>query len=141
MKTTKQIATIMLIILLAVIAYGLFRTGISTTETQVISAGEPSQAEHGSAIDQTPLFTAQLLAQMPTSPTEVSLAQEAVRLGDREMDLAFAAGVWEAQVHPAPVSAEAKLSQARLQKAEGSLDRDKTRGPGLTAATGKTSTG
>src|SRR5580704_5765516 len=139
MKTTKQIATITLIILLAVIAYGLFRTGISTTETRAISAGEPSQAEHGSAIDQTPLFTAQLLAQMPTSPTEVSLAQEAVRLGDREMDLAFAAGVWEAQVHPAPVSAEAKLSQARLQSAERLLDEDKTRVTRLTAAVGKLS--
>ncbi len=136
MKKTKQIATITLIILLAVITYGLFRTGISTTETQIISAGEPSQA-HGSAIDQTPLFTAQLLAQMPTSPAELASAQEAVRLGDREMDLAFAAGVWEAQVHPAPVSAEAKLSQARLQSAEKLLDEDKARVTRLTAAVGK----
>ncbi len=137
MKTTKQIATITLIILLAVIAYGLFRTSISMTETQIISGGEPSQAAHGSAIDQTPLFTAQLLAQMPTSPAEVALAQEAVRLGDREMDLAFAAGVGEAQVHPAPVSAEAKLSQARLQSAESLLDEDKARVTRLTAAVGK----
>jgi len=137
MKKTKQIATITLIILLAIITYGLFRTGISTTETQIISAGEPSQAAHGSAIDQTPLFTAQLLAQMPTSPSELALAQEAVRLGDREMDLAFAAGVWEAQVHPAPVSAEAKLSQARLQSAERLLDEDKARVTRLTAAVGK----
>jgi small-conductance mechanosensitive channel len=137
MKTTKQIATITLIILLAVIAYGLFRTGISTTETQIISAGEPSQAVHGSAIDQTALFTAQLLARMPTSPAEVALVQEAVRLGDREMDLAFAAGVWEAQAHPAPVSAEAKLSQARLQSAERLLDEDKARVTRLTAAMGK----
>src|SRR6266851_6308520 len=137
MKTTKQIATITLIILLAVITYGLFRTGVSTTETQIISAGEPSQVAHGSAIDQTPLFTAQLLAQMPTSPAELASAQEAVRLGDREMDLAFAAGVWEAQVHPAPVSAEAKLSQARLQSAEKLLDEDKARVTRLTAAVGK----
>src|SRR6266853_1642223 len=115
MKTTKQIATI----------------------TQIISGGEPSQAAHGSAIDQNPLFTAQLLAQMPTSPAEVALAQEAVRLGDREMDLAFAAGVWEAQVHPAPVSTEAKLSQARLQSAESLLDEDKARVTQLTAAVGK----
>jgi len=137
MKKTKQIATITLIILLAVIAYGLFRTGISTTETHIISAGEPSRAAHGSAIDQTPLFTAQLLAQMPTSPAEVALAEEAVRLGDREMDLAFAAGVWEAQVHPATLSAEAKLSQARLQSAERLLDEDKARVTRLTAAVGK----
>jgi hypothetical protein len=80
MKTTKRIATITLIILLAVITYGLFRTGISTTETQIISAGEPSQAAHGSAIDQTPLFTAQLLAQMPTSPAELALAEDPIHM-------------------------------------------------------------
>jgi len=33
---------------------------------------------------------------MSTSPDELQLAQEALRLGDREMDLAFAAAVSEA---------------------------------------------
>src|SRR5260370_13527048 len=141
MKKTKQIATITLIILLAVITYGLFRTGVSTTETQIISAGELSQAAHGSAIDQTPLFTAQLLAQMPTSPAELALAQEAVRLGDREMCLAFAAGGGEAQVHAAPVSAEAKLRQARLQSWERLLDADKAPGARLIGPVGKSTRG
>src|ERR1700692_3140334 len=139
MKKTKQIATITLVILLALIAYGLFRTDISTTESQIISGGKSSQVANGSAIDPTPLFTAQLLAQMPTSPAEVALAQEAVRLGDREMDLAFAAGVWEAQAHPAIVSAEAKESQTRLQNAERLLDQDKARVTKLTAAVEKSS--
>ena len=137
MKTTKQIATITLIILLAVITYALFRTGMPMTASQEAAGREPSPATQGFAIDQTPLYTAQRLAEMPTSPAEVALAQEAVRLGDREMDLAFAAGVWEAQVHPAHVSAEAKLSQARLQNADRLLDEDKARVTRLTAAVGK----
>src|SRR6266849_6098652 len=137
MKTTKQIATITLIILLGVIAYGLFRTGRSVTTSQITQGGELSQAEHRSAIDQTPLYTSQRLAQTSTSVDELQLAQEALRLGDREMDLAFAAAVWEAQVHPAGLSAAAKLSQARLQNADKSLDGDKERVAQLTAALAK----
>ncbi len=134
MKRTKQVATITLILLLGVIAYGLFRTGRSIPASQIGPGGERSQAEHASAIDQTPLYTALRLAQMPTSADELPLAQEALRLGDREMDLAFAAGVWDAQEHPAVLSLEAKQSQARLQNADKSLDGDKSRVAQLTSA-------
>src|SRR5438445_3447955 len=84
METTKKIATITLIILLAVIAYGLFRTCRSTSASQATTGGPSAQAEHGSVIDQTPLDTARRLVQMPTSADELPLAQEALRLGDRE---------------------------------------------------------
>jgi len=137
METTKKIATITLIILLAVIAYGFFRTGRSTTASQTTPGGEPSQAAHESVIDQTPLDTARRLVQMPTSADELPLAQEALRLGDREMDLAFAAAVSEARMHPVVLSAEAKQIQARLQTAEKSLDGDNARVAQLTAALAK----
>jgi len=137
MNKSKQIATIMLTILLGTIAYGLFRTGRSTTASQTTPGGEPSQAAHESVIDQTPLDTARRLVQMPTSGDELPLAQEALRLGDREMDLAFAAGVREAQEHPPVLSAEAKQSEARLQKAEKSLEADNARVEQLTSALSK----
>ncbi len=137
METTKKIATITLIILLAVIAYGLFRTGRSTTASQTTPGGTSAQAEHGSVIDQTPLDTARRLVQMPTSADELPLAQEALRLGDREMDLAFAAAVSEARMHPVILSTEAKQTQARLQNAEKSLDGDNARVAQLTAALAK----
>src|SRR5207249_6723055 len=122
METTKKIATITLIILLGVIAYGLFRTGRSTTASQTAPGSGSSQAAHASVIDQTPLETARRLVQMPTNADELSLAQEALRLGDREMDLAFAAAVSEARMHPVVLGPEAKQIQARLQNAEKSLD-------------------
>jgi hypothetical protein len=96
--------------------------------------GGSSQGVHESAIDQSPLYNARRLAQMPASADELPLAQEALRLGDREMDLAFAAGVWEAQEHPAVLSAEAKQSETRLQNAEKSLDSDNARVAQLTSA-------
>jgi small-conductance mechanosensitive channel len=137
MKTTKQIATIILIILLGVIAYGLFRTGRSKTASQMTARIEQSQAAHGPAIDQSSLDAARKLVQMPTSEDELPFAQEALHIGDREMDLAFAAAVSEVREHPAVLSAEAKQIQARLQNAENSLYRDKARADQLTAALGK----
>src|ERR1700736_6367119 len=135
MKTTKHIATIILIILAGAIAYGLFRTGGS--RTYVLVTVQQSRAARATAIDQSSLYTARKLAQMPTSTDELPLAQEALRLGDREMDLAFAAGVANAREHPAVLSAEAKQIQARLQNAEKALDRDKARVEQLTAASAK----
>jgi small-conductance mechanosensitive channel len=137
MKTTKQIATIVLVILAGGIAYGLFRTGRSMTTSQITARVEQSHAAHGLAIDQSSLYAVRTLTQMPTSADELPLAQEALRLGDREMDLAFAAAVSDAREHPAVLSAEAKQIQARLQNAEKALDRDKARVEQLTAASAK----
>jgi len=133
MKTTKHVATITLIILLGLIAYGLFRTGRS----QMTQRGESPQAVHGSGIDQSSLYNARRLAQMPTSADEFPMAQEALRLGDREMDLAFAAGVREVEEHPPVLSVEAKQSEARLQKAEKSLETDNVRVEQLSSALSK----
>jgi hypothetical protein len=85
MKTTKQIATITLIIFLGVIAYGLLRTGRSMTGSEITAGGDAFQSNHGAAIDQTSLNTARAFAQMPTSAEELPWAQEALRLGDREI--------------------------------------------------------
>jgi small-conductance mechanosensitive channel len=137
MKTTKQVATITLIILLGLIAYGLFRTGRPMTASQVTPAGESAKAVHGSAIDQSPLNNARRLAQMPTSADEFPMAQEALRLGDREMDLAFAAGVQEVKEHPLVLSGDAKQSEARLQRAEKSLEADNVRVEQLSSALSK----
>jgi small-conductance mechanosensitive channel len=137
MKTTKHIATIILVILLGVIAYGLFRTGGSMTTSQITARVDQSHAARGPSIDQSSLYAARKLAEMPTTEDELPLAQEALRLGDREMDLAFAAAVSDAQEHPAVLSTEAKQTQARLHNAEKSLEQDKARVELLTTALAK----
>src|ERR1700738_5282476 len=137
MKRTKQIATIVLVILLGAIAYGLFRTGRSKATSQKTARIDQSQTAHGPAIDQGSLDAARKLVRMPTSADELPFAQEALRIGDREMDLAFAAAVSDVREHPAVMSAEAKQIQARLQNAEKSLERDKARVEELNTASGK----
>ena len=55
---------------------------------------------------------------MPTTAEELQFAQNALRLADQEMDLAYAAAERELENHPAPLSADAKKIQARLIEAE-----------------------
>ena len=105
--------------------------------SQITAKVDISHAAHGPAIDQSSLYAARTLTQMPTSADELPLAQEALRLGDREMDLAFAAAVSDAREHPAVLSADAKQIQVRLQNAEKALDRDKARVEQFTAASAK----
>jgi small-conductance mechanosensitive channel len=139
MKTTQKIAAVVLVALLGGVAYGLFRTGqparAPATNSETAS-GAPAQVP---IVDQTPLLTAQRLVQMPTSTEEKPFAEEAFRLGDREMDLAFAAAVRDAEENPPVLSAKAKEIETRLQKAERALGADEAHVEQLTAAEEKAS--
>ena len=137
MKSKQRVVAIVLVLLLGVTVYALVRT---TDITPKLEAPKSSTAlEQGPLVDQTPLLTAQQFAKMPTSDEEKPFAEEALRLGDQEMDLAFAAAVREAQMHPPVLSARAKEIQAHLRKFEDALDADKKRVDDLTAAQAKAS--
>ncbi len=139
MKTTQKIAAIVLAGLLGAAVYGLFRTAQPTSAPSVNTKTSYGGSAQAPIVDQTPLLTAQRLAQMPTSPEEQAFAEEALRLGDHEMDLAFAAAVRDAEEHPPVLSAEAKEIQARLQQAEKAVEADKSEVARLTAAYEKAS--
>jgi small-conductance mechanosensitive channel len=138
MKTKQKIAAIVLLALLGAVAYGLFRTGQPGNKPANGGKGMPAAvAVQVPPVDQTPLLTAQRLAQMPTSVEEQPFAAEALRVADHEMDLAFADAVRDAEEHPPVLSAEAKQIQARLQQAAKNLDADKAEIARLTAADAK----
>src|SRR5258706_6617661 len=139
MKTTQKIAAIVLVALLGAVAYGLFRTAQPTSASGMNAKTAYGGAAQAPIVDHTPLLTAQRLAQMPTSAEEQPFAEEALRLGDHEMDLAFAAAVRDAEEHPPELSAEAKEIQARLQQAEKAVEADKAEVARLTAAYEKAS--
>ena len=90
-------------------------------------------------VDQSTLWTARWLAQMPTTSEERQVAEDALHLADKEMDLAFATAVREAEQHPPALSAEAKEIEARLQKSENSVAADQAKVAQLTAEDGKAS--
>src|SRR6266404_4738732 len=139
MKSKQRSAALILLLLLAATIYVVIRTSttppnsITPTTTTVSNPSEPELVDHG------PLQTAQQFAKMTTTAEEKPFAEEALALADKEMDLAFAAAVLDAQEHPPVLSADAKAIQARLQKAEDALDSSKTRVDALTAAEAKAS--
>jgi small-conductance mechanosensitive channel len=139
MKPAHKIALIVLMVMLGATVYGLVRTERQTSIAPGTRTAIETTPEQTAVVDQTPLFTAQRLAHMPTSAAELPFAQEALRLGDQEMDLAFAEAVLDATEHPPILTAEAKEIQARLQKAEDGLAAEQAQAAQLTAAEAKAS--
>ena len=84
-------------------------------------------------VDQSTLWTARWLAQMPTTAEERQVAEDALHLADKEMDLAFATAVRDAEQHPPALSAEAKKIEARVQKAEAAVAADQAKVTQITA--------
>src|SRR5882757_7630992 len=122
MKTFHKIAGVVLALLLIAAAYGIFRTAPTAPAVPTLAnsnaKASPAQSQ---VVDQTPLKIAQQLAPLAVLPGEREFAEEAIRLTDHEVDIAFTAALRDAALHPPALSAEAKEIQTRLQKAEHGL--------------------
>jgi small-conductance mechanosensitive channel len=145
MKTLHRIAAVVLLVLLAATGYGILRTAPpSITLPGAASAATPAGSGNRAgqpSVDQTPLKIAQELAPLANLPEERPLAQEALRLTDHEVDIAFTTALREIAQHPPALSAEAKEIQSRLQKAEKALAEDQALVTQLTAAEAKATGG
>ncbi|HEX3739873.1 MAG TPA: mechanosensitive ion channel domain-containing protein [Terriglobales bacterium] len=130
MKTFQKIATLVVAVLLLATGYGLFRTHTSAAAIGDLSSGRTQAALE---VDQSSLWTARWLAQMPTSAGERQVAEDALQLADKEMDLAFATALREAELHPPALSLEAKKIEARIQKSESAVTVDQAKVAQLTA--------
>src|SRR5690348_3512492 len=139
MKSKQRSAALVLILLLAATVYVLVRTGTSSPNSIAPTTTTLSNPAEPALVDERPLQTAQQFAKMATTAEEKAFAEEALALADKEMDLAFAAAVLDAQEHPPVLSAQAKAIQGRLQKAEDALDSSKKRVDALTGAEAKAS--
>src|SRR5579859_132113 len=137
MKSKQRYVALTLILLLGASVFALIRTHTSQPAFFVPATTQVSNPTEPELVDQKPLQTAQQFAKMTTSEEEKPFAQEALEVGDKEMDLAFAAAVLDAQQHPPVLTPQAKAIQARLQKAEDAGDADKKRVDALTAADAK----
>ena len=128
MKRTQQISAILIAVLLGLTIYGFWRTEQLSTKESTNGKKQPAPVSAPAAlVDQGPLKTAQQLAQLASLPDEKAYAQEALRLGDYEVDLAFQAALSDARNHPPPLSPEAKEAQQRQETAEKRLSVDEDR--------------
>jgi small-conductance mechanosensitive channel len=117
MKNRTKIAAIVLVILSLATAYGLYRMR-QPYVTARLYPGAVGNLQGESLVDQMPLKRAQQLAQLSLTPDEKPLADEALRLADFEVDLAFAVALHDAKEHPPVLNGQAKEIAARLEKAQ-----------------------
>ena len=88
-------------------------------------------------VDTSALQTAQQLAPLAVTRWEQEYAQEALRLADRSVDLAFDAALDDAKENPAPLSAETRPLAERVKEADARWRADQDRVADLTAALAK----
>jgi len=133
MKFKANLALIALVAALAVVGYGVYRTELPSGPP-VRSTSRRNPADRPIVVDQTSLITAEQLVRLPTTPSERSFAQDALRLADQEMDLAFAQAVRSIANQPKVNTPEVRELEQRLQSAQRSLATDQARVKELAAA-------
>ena len=109
MRSAQKIAASGLAVGLLAAGYGVF----ALRQPSMVSAKKDAGAV---LVDQSPLKTAQQLAQLADTPDEQDLAKNALRLGDYELDLSFNIALQDAEAHPPVLSRQALEIQGRLQK-------------------------
>lgn len=135
--TLKQNGPIVLIVaLLLAVGVGIYRTR-QQLAAPTASAVRRSPADRTIVVDQSSLTTAEQLVRMPTTPEERSFAEDALRLADQEMDLAFAQAVRIASNRTTTLSPEARAIQGQLQQALEALTADQQQVTNLTSAVAK----
>ena len=112
------LAVLLLLVILAGAAF------IVTGNTE--SARKRADSAGGVAlVDVSPLHTARGLASLATTAEERRLAQDAVRIADHEVDLAFADALREAAEHATEQDPKYRELNARVANAQAALDEDK----------------
>jgi small-conductance mechanosensitive channel len=88
-------------------------------------------------VDTHPLDTAQQLAPLAITHSEQDYAQQALRLGDLSVDLAFSAALHDAATNPAPLTARTRQLAARVAAGKLAVAADQARISAFTAAAPK----
>lgn len=135
MTSKPTIASLILLALLTAAGYGLFAT--SQPVAPPPNAGSVVAAVSAPAVDQSSLNTAQALLRLPTTADEAPFARDALRLADKEMDLAFADAVRASARQFRTTTPAVQAIETRLSQARDALAADEARIADLTAASAK----
>ncbi len=121
MKTFSRALFVACVLLAVTALVGavLTRYWINSQSEPETPAAKPASAE---LVDQQPLITAQKLAALAAAREEKDFAQNALRLADHEVDLAFAAALHQATEHAPSIPAKARPMQKRVQSLTGNVN-------------------
>lgn len=133
MRPSPKLTFVGLLALTAAAVAGFILTG-GPLKNPVHSAGtRSSAASRETAVDQQPLDTARRMASLATTTEERQMAQDAVRVADHEVDLAFTSALRMANQQPAVQNAETRAIEQRIQQIQAELQTDQERISVLTA--------
>jgi small-conductance mechanosensitive channel len=136
MKIRQNGGVILIVLALIAVGYGVRRTAPQTAPPSARSTRR-APSDRTIVVDQSSLVTADQLVRMPTTADERPFAEDALRIADNEMDLAFSQAVRRTLNQPRVTTPEATEADARLQRALRALAADQAQLSSLTAAIAK----
>ena len=116
MKRFNRGLFIVSLALVAMAVVGLVFSRYWVNAPQQENATASTNPAESRLVDEQPLVTAQRLAPLASSPEERQFADEALRLADLEVDLAFAAAFRDATKHATPLTPAAAAILKRVQE-------------------------
>ena len=124
-RSEKAILAVLSVLLLVAFGAVVYTRGWSNYREELRNIDET--ARRSSLVDTRPLDTAQQLAPLAVTHEEQAFAQEALRLGDHSVDLAFAAAMRDAIENPAPLTPETRDLLSRIKKVQAGVAADQSR--------------
>lgn len=138
-KGNRIIAGLLLVLVTAAVVALVWTRELPANDQNAAAGKNSTPATRGWRIDDRPLKTAKRMAALASTPEEQSLAHEAVKTGDHEVDLAFFDALRTAQETPPKLSPEQKALADRKKKADDTLKQDQDEVTQLTRRLGTAS--
>ncbi|HUJ95272.1 MAG TPA: mechanosensitive ion channel domain-containing protein [Terriglobales bacterium] len=123
MKPRQWIAAAGLLILVLAAAVAFF----VTRPSEETGAAATAHRRHPPLIDEHPLETARAVASSASDRDESRFAEQALKLADHEVDLAFSDGLRDASEHPVPPTPEIRQLLDRLNMANDAVQAGQTK--------------
>jgi small-conductance mechanosensitive channel len=114
MRVTLRSATLLGLVLLliaAVVGFMLTREMAPAPSKQPVAKTQPARL-----VEQSPLETAHGVAGIASTAAEQKLAEEAYRIADQEVDMAFASALQSTELHPPAQNSTTKELNQRIQR-------------------------
>jgi small-conductance mechanosensitive channel len=118
MKTRQWLVVFGLVALVILAVVGLFLTRDSA------SPAAQRRPRRAPLVDERPVQTARSMSALASTREEQRFAQQALRLADHAVDLAFADAMREATLHPAAATPETEKLLAHVKRAEAQVKSD-----------------
>src|SRR5579863_587960 len=138
MKTYEKTILATLIALLVAALGAVFFTRDWANNRERLRALRGNSGRTAELVNTRPLDTAQQLAPLAVTRIEHDFSDQALRLGDRSEDLAFAEAIYDAAQNPAPLTPETRELSAKIKTDEEAVAADQNRVAQYTQVLAKT---